>query len=480
MSRNLCIDLRREWQRRSETAENWGIINIAEPKNELAILQLEREVEIHQRIAALPPPLRESFVFHVVQEIPVKRIASQLGLSPVNVRKRVQLARARLRGDLEDSRAGEGNPAGEPPRIARIVSAGETAPRRFAEAAELFPAVVVIRTVGVKLACGVEQLFHVYATKTPFAAARKIRSLRKRLWQHADDWRNRLELGDLLHSEGEWQQAIDEWQNALALTPHLPAALKLGETLLKLGQAGAAATVFESIRKQNRLSAATGRHLDGWIAFCEKDADRSVRGFQAAADLEPENPVHCHRLALALQLAGRTPEALLAIRRALKLNPNDLVALSLGHEMLLAAGEMEEAVRRAQHLLKLAPLDLLTLRQLVECRCQLGLALGAAGRETKRLLLCASRRSQNPLLIREALAAFFLSQGETKKALAVHGKFFERHPQCPLGRRNYSELLASAGCADVLPTESSVGKLPAAKGCDVACQWRAKAAPFLI
>ena len=87
--------------------------------------------------------------------------------------------------------------------------------------------------------------------------------------------------------------------------------------------------------------------------------------FEAAVELEPENPVHWHNLALARRLAGTLLEALTAIKCALNLNPNDPVALSLGHEMLLATGQLKEATRRAQQLLKLAPLDLLTLRRLL-------------------------------------------------------------------------------------------------------------------
>ena len=284
----------------------------------------------------------------------------------------------------------------------------------------------------------------------------------------------RLELAGLFHLTGHWNKAIGEWQRVLAMQPHLPATLKLGDTLLNLGALESATRVFRDARRDFQ-SAATVRHLNGWIAFCEKNAARSVMEFQAATDLEPKNPVHWHCLALAHRLAGSTSDSLLAIQRALNLNPDDVAALSYGHEMLLAAGDIEEAVRRAQHLLNLAPLDLLTMRRLVECHCQLGLARDAAGLQTKRLLRRASRLSQNPFLLREPLAAFFLSQGKPEKALAVQREFLEKHPQCPRGRQNYLHLLTTTGLPARLPAEPRVWKLPTVKCCNGACCWREKA-----
>jgi tetratricopeptide (TPR) repeat protein len=160
---------------------------------------------------------------------------------------------------------------------------------------------------------------------------------------------------------------------------------------------------------------------------------------------------------------------LTALQHALNLNPNDLVALSLSHEMLLAAGEIEEASRRAQQLLKLAPLDLLTLRRLVDCRCQLKLTQGAACLETVRLLRRTQQVSQNPFLTHETLASFFLAQDKPQKALAAQRDFSEAHPQCLDGRQHYSELLAATGLADRLPAELEVWKLPMAKHCHGLC-----------
>jgi len=106
LARNLYIDLRRERQRRLAAAESWKITTLAETKTEQTRMRLDAESGIQQHIAALPPSLRDTFVLRIVQEIPVKEVASQLGLSTANVRKRVQLARARLRRDLTGTQDG--------------------------------------------------------------------------------------------------------------------------------------------------------------------------------------------------------------------------------------------------------------------------------------------------------------------------------------------------------------------------------------
>jgi RNA polymerase sigma factor (sigma-70 family) len=467
LARNLCIDLRRERQRRFAAAELWEITAPAELQSAPPLLHVEAEWEIQPFIAALPPPLRAAFELHLVREIPVQEVAAQLKLSPANVRKRVQLARERLRRDLAD-RHGEN----ARPQLVEKPAPPATPPKPSPPSAkpmELFSTAATIRTVRVPLPCGVEQLFHVFPARPPVSPGRKIKTLQNHLRQHPGHWKKQLELAELFCFIGEWAGALGEWQRVLAMRPHLPAALKLGDTLLKLGRTEAAADVFKQARRNNSPSAATGLHLAGWIAFCQKNASQSVREFQAAANAEPENPVHWHSLALAHRRAEALPEALLAINRALKLNANDLVALSLGHEILVAAGQVGEAIRRAEQLLQLAPQDLLTLRRLVECRCQMGLVQDAAGAETKQLLRRTSWLSGNPFLMREPLAAFFLAQGEPKKALAVHREFAEAHPQCLHSRQIYSRLLAATGLSDRQPAELRGWKLPTVKGCNGAC-----------
>ena len=262
----------------------------------------ETEAEIQEQIAALPPSLRETFVLHIVREIPVKEVASQLGLSTANVRKRVQLARARLRRDLAGSQEGNGHPGPVVNQTPRSIPA--KLPPQQSHPQEHFSSAAAICTVHVELPCGVEQLSHVFPAEVPASPGRKIKALESCVLRHPDSWEKRMALAELFQITGHWKKAVGEWQRVLAIQPHLPATLKLGETLLKLGRSEAAADVFRQARRPGFQSMATTRHLNGWIAFCGKNAAFAAIEFQAAADLEPKNPAHWHGLALARQLAG--------------------------------------------------------------------------------------------------------------------------------------------------------------------------------
>jgi len=466
MARNLCVDLRRKARQQSVTAENWKVLTQPEPIVEQPMLHREQAAEIRQWIDALPPRLREPFESYVVQEIPVQQVATQLGLSPANVRKRVQLARAWLRREWTSGRTAGGNPVANQPRR---LPAKPVPARKLGEGVPS-----AVGSVSVKLPCGVEELFHVFAAETKFAPGRKIRSLQNQLSRHPENVENRELLGDLLYHQGDWLRAVDEWQCALALRPRRPTALKLGQVLLELGQAEKAVAVFNRVRREKSRSAAD-RHLSGWIAYGQRDAGRSAAEFRAGADLEPGNPVHWHGLARAQRLANRLPEALAAIQRALVLNANDLVALSLGHEMLMTANQVAEALRRAQRLLELAPSDCLTLWRLVEVRCRLKLTRGAAELETKQLLRRALRQSRNTCLAQKSLAAFCRSQGELTKALGVLRKFAAEFPQCPSVRQSYWNLLAETGRREHPSAEPRGRKSPRMICCYGGCQWRPQA-----
>jgi len=369
----------------------------------------------------------------------------------------VQFARSWLRREMG---LGHAAPAADPP--------GNT-PKPLAVRA---PAKVVC-TVRVKLPCGVEQLFHVFPERAPFASGRKMKSLRKHLLGHPGSWTKRLEIAELLHLVGDWEGAVAEWRKAPGQRVPFPTTMRFGVTLLKLGEPAAAAEVFRAALRGPFRSAATERHLEGWVAFCNKDAAGSTAGFKAAAELEPENPDHLHGLALAHEMAGEAQESRDAIECALGLNPDDLVALSQGHDTLVADGRIEEAARRAQRLLKLAPNDLLTRRRLVECRCRLGLTRGEAGRVTKRIIQRILRLAPNgSFFLHEPLAAFFVSQGENQKAVTLQRRFVEQHLQCPRGWEGYSRLLAATGLAIVGQAMPRAGGANAPGRCNGACSWR--------
>ena len=462
LARNLCIDLRREKLRRTEAAEDWKDFTLMNSPAAGPALANDETSEFRQRIASLPPSLREAFEWNILQELPTREVASRLGLSVASVRKRVQLARARLREiPAEAPHVGRPKvPTCPPPSKSAAPASPET--RINSEPA------VFLFTVRVEMPCGVRHLFHGFTAKKIPAPQRRIEKLRKSLQLKPGNWKTRLQLAECYYLTGEWQRAVEEWQLALPQRGQLPAALTCGETLVKLGDPSAALAVFHQIRQQEFLSTAAVQHLEGWLGYCEKDQARSVGGFLAAVELEPENPAHWRGLARAYALAQKNPEALDALQQALRRHPGDAATLSLGQEIMFAAGEMETALDLAQQLLQSAPLDLLTLKRVVECHCRLGFKKKSGAATAKKLLRQAARLAQNPLLLRDPLTAYFIAHKKSDRALALRREFFEQHPQCPRGRQNYLQLLDSSA-------QTSVPRLPSQKQCNGACYWHPQA-----
>jgi RNA polymerase sigma-70 factor (ECF subfamily) len=464
LARNLCIDLRRGADRRLETAVGADEDLPAAPPPDLNRDASEAMAELHRRIAALPPLLREPFVLRVMQAVPSRGVALKLGLSSATVRKRVHLARARLR-DGEDAPALEAAGGGDGTgRLANEIPGGEGS-------AEPFPSILTVSTVCVRLPCGVDQWFHVFSERAGGARGRRLHALDGYLRDHPRSWKKRLERAELLYLAGDWNEAIGEWQCVRAQRPYFPGILKLGDALLRLGATKAAAEVFRGAHAQRLPWPATERHLQGWLAFCDQDALGAAREFQAAIDLEPKNPIHWHSLAVAHRLGGMIPAALAALASALELDPHDPVALSYGHDLLMAAGNVAEAAQRAQRLLQRAPLDLLTRRRLLECRCRLDLTRGEAGQETEQMLRRILRDAPHAAAVRDPLAAFLIAQGEPQKAVAVYRDFVEAFSQCPRGRRGYARLLAETGLPDTASAARRIANWSTARICAGACGW---------
>jgi RNA polymerase sigma-70 factor, ECF subfamily len=103
MALNVCIDLRRgrrcgEELVELESLENeQGTFTSCTRTPEQVLLGRELWGEAREHLEALSPGLRQVAELHFVEELPYAAIAHQLGLSQVNVRKRIERARTQLR-----------------------------------------------------------------------------------------------------------------------------------------------------------------------------------------------------------------------------------------------------------------------------------------------------------------------------------------------------------------------------------------------
>ncbi|QRN99112.1 RNA polymerase sigma factor [Archangium violaceum] len=103
MALNVCIDLRRgrrsgDWLVELEELENEeGGLSSCTRTPEQVLLGREMWGETREQLEALSPGLRQVAQLHFVEELSYAVIAAQLGLSQVNVRKRIERARTQLR-----------------------------------------------------------------------------------------------------------------------------------------------------------------------------------------------------------------------------------------------------------------------------------------------------------------------------------------------------------------------------------------------
>jgi RNA polymerase sigma factor (sigma-70 family) len=107
---NVCMDIHRERARvglhvanieSSEAALVGTETNIESP--DCAVARLEQRARLLWALKNLAPRLRDPFILRFLHDMNYEVIAARLGLTPANVRKRIQQARERLRETLNKS-----------------------------------------------------------------------------------------------------------------------------------------------------------------------------------------------------------------------------------------------------------------------------------------------------------------------------------------------------------------------------------------
>lgn len=146
-----------------------------------------------------------------------------------------------------------------------------------------------------------------------------------------DDTEVNLLLGDVLRRDGRLDSAAEHYRAVLEKEPtSLPTALGLGSLLTQQESFGGAIDVLEAAEKSHPGDATLLINL-GWLhsQLGEQRPDegnkRQARAralFQRAAALEPRRPQAHAGLALVYQRSGDKEAALLAIERAIALDPS--------------------------------------------------------------------------------------------------------------------------------------------------------------
>lgn len=452
LARFTCGDVKRSRMRQELMIERWEAENggdgeAGEPADE-GLMRSEAEADLNRRIATLPEAWRQPFVLRYMRGLPCSEVAVQLKLSPGNVRKRLQHSRNFLRQRQESfplphygtkGRTDIRQPAGRPsPRLAETQAS--RGPRQTVQ-----PPAGAPQLAPVRLPCGVNHVFQLFAGERSRGDRRRIRALSAYVASHPRGWRKLRELGELLYRGGEWEQALGVWYAMPSRhRQEFSLVLKMGLVLQAFGRGEEAVAVYAEGERTIR-EGASRQHLRGWAAICRKDYGAAIREFTAATALEKQNPLHWHGLAVARYCGGLAPQAMAALERALEFNPADLTALMMGHGVLLEQNRTEEAARWAGRILILAPNDPLTIKRVAGDRCRQRMVRGAAGAKTKRLIQQTTQGFPKPGGGGELLAEFLILRGEANRGLEAPLRFAKQHPNCVAGWERYARLAELAG-----------------------------------
>lgn len=458
LTHNFCVDIHRERRRQTRGVENIEEMADADfmslahriPTPEEMVLEREQRQRLRRLIEDLPPNLCQPFVLHFFQGVTYAEIAARLNLSNDNVRKRIQQARAFLRGRLDDGAAAALRPAAAAPAApcaceadagasrARPAAAG--APPRY-EPGEIRSEGAGVRLVSVAVESGRELSFEVYLERAPGGG--RVESLEAYVRAPNGDGEKRWRRARLLYERGRWDEAAAALRSLLESRPRmLDAHLLLGDILRATGQDEAARAAYEAASRAATREASR-RHVGGLMSLCGRRYAAAADGFRAAARLEPRNAAHWNRLGEARLLAGAHEEALRAFDEALRLRPNDVAALTRSSRALLAAGRAGAAEERAERAAGLDPEGVPALKWLAD---RYSLAGGAEGeRKAERLVSAALALAPASAEAHESLAVRHVARGEWARGLEVLAAFVARNPRSAAGWLCRARWLARTG-----------------------------------
>ncbi len=163
--------------------------------------------------------------------------------------------------------------------------------------------------------------------------------------------------GVALAAQGQFDEAITAFQQALQLKPNYPEALKeLGTAFWRKGQLDDALASYRKAVEQ-RPTYAEAIHNIGLVLADKNQFDEAITYYQKAIALKPDLAVAHSNLGSALAAKGQFDEAIAACRRAIELKPDFLEALNNLGSVLQMNGEFDDAIAVYRKALQLKPDD---------------------------------------------------------------------------------------------------------------------------
>lgn len=450
---NHCMNMHKSNQKdRHCTSFYWPTSHPAEVSGspvqappEEAFLRCEMQMYLRSRVNQLPQSLRDPLVLYFFGNMAQRDIAAHLNLSYEVVRKRLQHARTVLceqmtpyleHGDAESVRA---------PLDALEDVSSRLTQRSAQRSEEITSQVVAIRMVRINVPGGIEHYVPLLLDHKPTRQLQKLATLRTYVQRHPSGWRKQMQLAHLLYTLGHWEEAIAVSYHLLDRQPlDLNVRLRLGQMLRLLGRQKEAIDVYEDALALTG-KVATQHYVNGCMALCHRHWDEAVQSYTAAADLEPANVVYWRDIGLVWLRAGQPEGALQAFENILQDNPDDLVALTFSYVPLIMDKRYEEAQCRMERAWKLDPGNALALAQLIDSRCHMGQVWGDVGTHIKTLIRRAIQLAGETPDVQASRAHYHMARGEQNTGLSLLKQYTTNHANCPSGWHHYARWHLRSG-----------------------------------
>lgn len=386
-------------------------------------------------IKKLPAHLQETAVLFFILRMSYQDIAHHFNLSTANIRKRIQQARGTLTRDLEFI-------ADDLNFLSRRNGCYLTTPAWF-EAVEEAEAILkrdfreidgfcmVSNMVQLLTACGLEKSIRFFLKAGLCRQETRIRTLQEYVKCYPGGWKKQLELAELLYAKGDWNQAITAFRLTLEKHPQsLDASIRLGDMLRDIGRKEESMKVLMNALSYTRKESSKF-HIRGMIELCRSRVDRALTEFSSAATLDKGNEAHQQRLAMTNLLADRPIQALKAFDRVLEINPNDLYSLTYSYECLVLTGRLDMAALYTERALRIYPDDIVAVKRKVDSRCFKGMTCGDEGKKTRILLRRLKKLAPQTADVLESQAIYYYSRGDYKKCLELLEQGCREKPDSP-------------------------------------------------
>jgi Flp pilus assembly protein TadD len=256
----------------------------------------------------------------------------------------------------------------------------------------------------------------------------------ERLFRHAlavtrDNWLAHHSLGHALLAQGSEDEAIVEYQAAVALQPRPEIRFILGETLSKRRRYEEAVEQFSELLKATPGKVGALVQI-GIARALQGKTEEAVQALSEALRIDPADAGAHNSLGNILAQKGRHEEAVKQFEEAVRLNPNHAGAhnnLAISCKKL---GRMDEAIAQYREALRLEPDSLQGLNNLAWTLAACPKAQFRNGAEAVRLATqaCELTKYQNPIPL-ATLAAAYAETGRFQEAIS----FAERAQEAAKG-----------------------------------------------